>query len=76
MRRCSDSLGTVPNLTLITPDNRTTVTDYVNNYPTSSIGSNHWVGSCNIGKVVDENAKVFNTTNLVSINFTFFDCLI
>lgn len=56
----------VPGLAVITPDNTTTVTNYVNNYPTSSMNSNHWVGSCSIGKVVDENARVYNTTNLVS----------
>lgn len=61
----------VPNLRLITPDNTTTVTDYVNNYPTSSLNSNHWVGSCAIGKVVDENARVYNTNNLVSIRCVF-----
>ena len=56
----------VPNLTLITPDNTTTLQDYVDNYPSSSIGSNHWIGSCSINKVVDENTKVMGTDNLVS----------
>ena len=55
----------VSGLTLITPDNTTTLTDYVNSYPASSTGSNHWVGSCSIGQVVDENARVMNTDNLV-----------
>ena len=55
----------VPELTLITPDNTTTLTDYVNTYPTTSLNSNHWVGSCQIGQVVDDNLKVLNTDNLV-----------
>lgn len=63
-------MGTVPNLTLITPDNTTTVDDYVNNYPTTSLDSNHWIGSCSIGQVVDENARVMNTTNLVRTTST------
>jgi len=54
----------VPGLTLITPDNTTTITDYVNNYPASSLCSNHWVGSCSIGQVVDVNTKVIGTNNL------------
>jgi len=58
----------VSGLTLITPDNTTTVTDYVNNYPTSSLNSNHWVSACQIGKVVDENARVINTTNLFVVD--------
>ena len=56
----------VPNLRLVTPDNTTTVIDYVNNYPPSSLNSNHWLSSNKIGVVVDENLKVMNTNNLVS----------
>jgi len=62
----------VPGLTLITPDNTTTITDYVNNYDPASLNSNHWVGSNTIGTagkaVVDENAKVFNTNNLFVVD--------
>lgn len=55
---------------MITPDNTTTITDYVNNYDPGSLNSNHWVGSARIASssatgVVDENTKVFNTNNLV-----------
>ncbi|TDL21117.1 cellobiose dehydrogenase [Rickenella mellea] len=56
----------VPGLTLITPDNTTTVEDYVNNYV--NLGSNHWVGSCSIGKVVDENTLVMGTKNLFVVD--------
>jgi cellobiose dehydrogenase (acceptor) len=60
----------VSGVTLITPDNTTTLTDYVNNYSLASMNSNHWVGSTSIGAnssvaVVDENTKVFGTNNLV-----------
>lgn len=63
----------VPNLTLITPDNTTTITDYVNNYSTGAIGSNHWTGSTRIGtssagSVVDANTKVWNTNNLFIVD--------
>jgi len=58
----------VSGLTLITPDNTTTVDDYVNNYPPSSLNSNHWLSACQIGKVVDENAKVMNMTNLFVVD--------
>ncbi|KAH9475934.1 substrate-specific activator of APC-dependent proteolysis [Psilocybe cubensis] len=54
----------VPGLTMITPDNTTTITDYVNNYDPGSLNSNHWVGSCSIGIVVDENLLVKGTKNL------------
>ncbi|KAF9447344.1 hypothetical protein P691DRAFT_821966 [Macrolepiota fuliginosa MF-IS2] len=72
----NDVLSTVRNvsgLTLITPDNTTTITDYVNNYDPGSLNSNHWVGSCSIGNssstaVVDQNTKVFNTNNLFVID--------
>ncbi|EIN05508.1 cellobiose dehydrogenase [Punctularia strigosozonata HHB-11173 SS5] len=55
--------------TLITPDNTTTIEDYVNNYDPGSLNSNHWVGSARIASdsstgVVDQNTKVFNTNNL------------
>ncbi|KAG9000556.1 hypothetical protein FRB94_005345 [Tulasnella sp. JGI-2019a] len=60
----------VPGLTLITPDNTTTVTDFVN---LGAVGSNHWVGSTSIGtspttSVVDSNTKVWNTTNLFIVD--------
>ncbi|KAH0578929.1 substrate-specific activator of APC-dependent proteolysis, variant 2 [Termitomyces sp. 'cryptogamus'] len=58
----------IPGLSLITPDNTTTVTDYVNDYDPASLGSNHWVGSASIGSVVDENAKVLNTDNLFIVD--------
>lgn len=32
------------------------------------MNSNHWVGSCSIGSVVDENTKVKNTNNLFIID--------
>ncbi|EJD04707.1 cellobiose dehydrogenase [Fomitiporia mediterranea MF3/22] len=63
-----NAASNVSGLTLITPDNTTTLTDYVNNYPASSLGSNHWVGSCSIGQVVDENARVMNTDNLFVVD--------
>lgn len=58
----------VKGLNLITPDNTTTITDYVNNYDTGSLNSNHWVGSCSIGSVVDQNTKVIGTNNLFVID--------
>ncbi|KAF9004636.1 hypothetical protein BDQ17DRAFT_1390151 [Cyathus striatus] len=63
----------VSGLTLITPDNTTTINDYVNNYDPGSLNSNHWVGSAKIGNsstnaVVDENVKVFNTNNLFIVD--------
>ncbi|KAG6873702.1 hypothetical protein C0995_012164 [Termitomyces sp. Mi166 len=62
------NVNNIPGLTLITPDNTTTVTDYVNDYDPGSLCSNHWVGSASIGSVVDENAKVFNTDNLFVVD--------
>lgn len=66
------NIKNVPGLTLITPDNTTTITDYVNNYDPGSLNSNHWVGSNTIGvsgkAVVDENTKVFNTNNLFVVD--------
>ncbi|KAF9561718.1 cellobiose dehydrogenase [Agrocybe pediades] len=58
----------VPNLKMITPDNTTTLTDYVNNYDPGSLNSNHWVGSCSIGQVVDESTLVKGTKNLYVID--------
>ncbi|PPQ99962.1 hypothetical protein CVT24_009541 [Panaeolus cyanescens] len=58
----------VPGLTMITPDNTTTIDSYVNNYDPGSLNSNHWVGSCSIGSVVDENVKVKGTNNLFVID--------
>ncbi|KAL5510993.1 hypothetical protein ACEPAG_3712 [Sanghuangporus baumii] len=63
-----NAAANVSGLKLITPDNTTTLSDYVDNYPSSSLGSNHWVGSCSIGQVVDENAKVMNTDNLFIVD--------
>jgi len=67
----NDILSTVPSvpgLTLITPDNTTTLTNYVNTYPASNLNSNHWVGACSIGNVVDQNTKVIGTNNLFIID--------
>ncbi|KAL0958866.1 hypothetical protein HGRIS_014182 [Hohenbuehelia grisea] len=66
-------IKSVPGLTMITPDNTTTLLDYVNNYGASSMNSNHWVGSCIIGAskdvaVVDANTKVFGTNNLFVVD--------
>lgn len=61
-------IKTVANLTMITPDNTTTITDYVNNYDPSSLNSNHWVGSNSILQVVDENTKVYHTNNLFIVD--------
>ncbi|KAF7979352.1 hypothetical protein HWV62_42789 [Athelia sp. TMB] len=60
---------TVPGLTLITPDNKTSIVDYVNNYDPGNLDSNHWVGSNSIGSVVDVNTKVIGTNNLLTIKF-------
>ncbi|KAH7920130.1 hypothetical protein BV22DRAFT_823461 [Leucogyrophana mollusca] len=62
------NINTVPGLTLITPDNTTTMTAYVNNYDPGTMDSNHWVGSNSILQVVDENTKVYNTTNLFVVD--------
>lgn len=62
------SIKNVPGLTMITPDNTTTIEDYVNNYAPGWLNSNHWVGSNSIGKVVDQNTKVFKTNNLFVID--------
>ncbi|KAF9447347.1 hypothetical protein P691DRAFT_782546 [Macrolepiota fuliginosa MF-IS2] len=70
------TVSTVPGLTMISPDNTTTVTDFVNNYDVTSMGSNHWIGSAIMGSsssdsVVDENVKVWNTNNLFVIDASF-----
>ncbi|KAL0571438.1 substrate-specific activator of APC-dependent proteolysis [Marasmius crinis-equi] len=67
------NIKNVTGMTLITPDNTTTIDDYVNTYPTANLNSNHWVGPCSIGNsasnsVVDQNTKVFNTDNLFVID--------
>ncbi|KZP28042.1 hypothetical protein FIBSPDRAFT_1039750 [Athelia psychrophila] len=67
------TVGDVPGLTLITPDNKTSITDYVNNYDPGTLDSNHWVGSNSIGAnstvgVVDVNTKVFGTNNLFIVD--------
>jgi len=66
------NVQSVPNLTLIEPDNRTTIEQYVDNYK-GSLNSNHWVGSNKMGlspsnAVVDANTKVFNTDNLFVVD--------
>jgi cellobiose dehydrogenase (acceptor) len=59
----------VPDLTQMS------VSDYVNNYPASNLCSNHWVGSCSIGHVVDTNLKVYNTNNLFIVDASIFPAL-
>ncbi|KZS87660.1 cellobiose dehydrogenase [Sistotremastrum niveocremeum HHB9708] len=64
-----NAVGNVPGLKLITPDlTSTNLNDYINNYPPSNLNSNHWVGACQIGAVVDANVKVLNTNNLFIID--------
>ncbi|KAK0463351.1 hypothetical protein IW261DRAFT_1625625 [Armillaria novae-zelandiae] len=58
----------VSGMTMITPDNTTTMEDYVLDYSVGSLGSNHWVGSNAIGAVVDENTQVFGTNNLFIVD--------
>ncbi|KAK0437789.1 cellobiose dehydrogenase [Armillaria borealis] len=58
----------VSGMTMITPDNTTTMEDYVLDYSVGSLGSNHWVGSNAIGAVVDENTKVLGTNNLFIVD--------
>ncbi|KAF9525707.1 cellobiose dehydrogenase [Crepidotus variabilis] len=58
----------VSGLTMITPDNTTTVKDYVDAYSPASMNSNHWVGSCSINHVVDQNTKVLSTNNLFVVD--------
>ncbi|KAF9491048.1 cellobiose dehydrogenase [Pleurotus eryngii] len=67
------SVGNVSGLTLITPDNITTISSYVNNYGTGNMNSNHWIGANRLGSsasnsVVDPNAKVFGTDNLFVVD--------
>ncbi|KAI0067551.1 the flavin domain of cellobiose dehydrogenase [Artomyces pyxidatus] len=66
-------IATVPNLTLVTPDNHTTIDAYVNSYNPASMNSNHWVGAAKIGTdpttaVVDTDARVFGMNNLFVID--------
>ncbi|KAK0477718.1 cellobiose dehydrogenase [Armillaria luteobubalina] len=56
----------VSGMTMITPDNTTTMEDYGESL--GSLGSNHWVGSNAIGTVVDENTQVFGTNNLFIVD--------
>jgi cellobiose dehydrogenase (acceptor) len=58
----------VHGVTMITPDNTTTIEDYVNNYDPANLNSNHWVGPNSILNVVDENTKVYQTDNLFIID--------
>jgi len=67
------NVSLVPGLTLITPDNTTTIQGYVDDYDPSALGSNHWVGSNRIATsaskgVVDVNTKVFGTNNLFVVD--------
>ncbi|KAJ8508326.1 hypothetical protein ONZ45_g9386 [Pleurotus djamor] len=66
-------ISNVSGLTMITPDNTTTYTNYVNNYGTSNMNSNHWIGANRIAAsasdgVVDQNTKVFGTDNLFVVD--------
>ncbi|KAG8683270.1 hypothetical protein FRC09_016182, partial [Ceratobasidium sp. 395] len=69
----TDMLSTykqVPNLQLISPDNKTSISTHVTNMVD---GSNHWTGSTKIGtssssSVVDTNTKVWNTNNLFVVD--------
>ncbi|KAJ7732622.1 hypothetical protein B0H14DRAFT_520117 [Mycena olivaceomarginata] len=67
------SVKNVSGLKLITPDNTTTVANFVHTYADGNLLSNHWVGANKVGTspataVVDVNAKVFNTTNLFVVD--------
>ncbi|KAJ7358420.1 hypothetical protein DFH08DRAFT_442081 [Mycena albidolilacea] len=67
------SVKNVSGLKLITPDNTTTVANFVHAYADGNLLSNHWVGANKVGTspataVVDVNAKVFNTTNLFVVD--------
>ncbi|KAK0199858.1 hypothetical protein DFS33DRAFT_1399343 [Desarmillaria ectypa] len=62
------SMPLVNGMKMITPDNTTTMENYVLDYSVGSLGSNHWVGSNSIGAVVDENTKVFGTKNLFIVD--------
>ncbi|KZS87659.1 cellobiose dehydrogenase [Sistotremastrum niveocremeum HHB9708] len=68
LQQIINSAKNVPQLTLITPDNTTTLQDYVDNYPPTSLNSNHWVGANSIGKVVDSNLLVNGTSNLFIVD--------
>ncbi|KAF7760214.1 CAZyme family AA8 [Agaricus bisporus var. burnettii] len=63
----------VSNLVMISPDSTTTLQQFFKNYPRSSMGSNHWMGSAIMGSsasnsVVDQNTKVWRTDNLFVID--------
>ncbi|KAJ7779829.1 hypothetical protein B0H16DRAFT_726606 [Mycena metata] len=67
------SVKNVPGLKLITPDNTTTVANFVRTYADANLLSNHWVGANKVGTsptsaVVDVNTKVFDTTNLFVVD--------
>ncbi|KAJ7176602.1 cellobiose dehydrogenase [Mycena filopes] len=73
LKNIISTMSQVPGLTMITPDNTTTIDAYVNSYDPSTMDSNHWVGSNIIGTVagkavVDPNTKVFNTDNLFVVD--------
>ncbi|KAG8687354.1 hypothetical protein FRC12_017219 [Ceratobasidium sp. 428] len=73
VKAITDMLSTykqVPNLQLISPDNKTSIDTHVTNMVD---GSNHWTGSTKIGtssssSVVDTNTKVWNTNNLFVVD--------
>ncbi|KAJ6550421.1 hypothetical protein DFH09DRAFT_613173 [Mycena vulgaris] len=67
------SVKNVSGLKLITPDNTTTVANFVHTYADGNLLSNHWVGANKVGTspasaVVNVNAQVFNTTNLFIVD--------
>ncbi|KAJ7768340.1 cellobiose dehydrogenase [Mycena metata] len=73
LKNIVSTMSSVPGLTMITPDNTTTIDAYVNSYDPSTMDSNHWIGSNIIGTVagqavVDPNTKVFNTNNLFVVD--------
>ncbi|CAK5262202.1 unnamed protein product [Mycena citricolor] len=66
-------MALVPGMQMVTPDNTTTISAYVQNYGLSNMNSNHWVGSNMLGTVagkavVDVNTKVFGTNNLFVVD--------
>ncbi|KAJ7182657.1 cellobiose dehydrogenase [Mycena crocata] len=72
LKNVVSTIPQVPGLTMIMPDNSTTIETYVAKYDPSTMNSNHWVGSNIIGPagkaVVDVNTKVFNTDNLFVVD--------
>nr|Q01738.1 RecName: Full=Cellobiose dehydrogenase; Short=CDH; AltName: Full=Cellobiose-quinone oxidoreductase; Flags: Precursor [Phanerodontia chrysosporium]AAB61455.1 cellobiose dehydrogenase [Phanerodontia chrysosporium]AAB92262.1 cellobiose dehydrogenase [Phanerodontia chrysosporium]AAC49277.1 cellobiose dehydrogenase [Phanerodontia chrysosporium] len=67
------NIGSIPGLTMITPDVTQTLEEYVDAYDPATMNSNHWVSSTTIGSspqsaVVDSNVKVFGTNNLFIVD--------